>query len=165
MPANPFRAVSRSGLVVLLVFLVVLECAGGAGLYVSNRSAGAAPATPLPHPSAKPTAVYQGPPVLTVQNFPRTVLAGHKETFSVRLKGLPNVLLKYTISYPDGHQEGVDVLTDGTGYSKHSFLIKIKLAPRQRETIGIGVSYGNKLQVSTRFAVQGPVEAPKTVKP
>ncbi|MGH2343735.1 MAG: hypothetical protein ACRDG4_00805 [Chloroflexota bacterium] len=165
MPANPFRAVPRTGLILLLVLLIILECAGGAGLYLSNRSASAAPATPRSRvtPVVLPTADYKGPPVLTVQNFPRTVLAGHKETFSVRLKGLPNVLLKYTISYPDGHQEGVDVLTDGTGYSKHAFLIKIKLPPGQRETIGIGVSYGNKLQASTRFAVQGP-EAPTAIR-
>jgi hypothetical protein len=156
MLAKPFRPIPRGGLIILLVLLVALECAGGAGLYFSNRTASAAPLVPVhPTPIPKPTAGYQGPPVLTVQNFPRTVLAGHTETFSVRLKGLPNVLIKYTISYPDGHHEGVDVLTDGTGYSKHSFKIKIKLKPGERQTIGIGVSYGNKLQASTRFAVQG----------
>jgi hypothetical protein len=156
MLAKPFRALPRGGLIILLIVLLALECAGGAGLYFSNRTASAAPVIPVhPTPVAKPTVGYSGPPVLTVQNFPRTVLAGHTETFSVRLKGLPNVLIKYTISYPDGHQEGVDVLTDGTGYSKHSFKIKIKLKPGERQTIGIGVSYGNKLQASTRFAVQG----------
>ncbi len=160
MLAKPFRAIPRAGLILLLVALVALECAGGAGLYFNNRTATAAPVV-QPTPVAKPTVGYQGPPVLTVQNFPRTVLAGHTETFSVRLKGLPNVLIKYTISYPDGHQEGVDVLTDGTGYSKHSFKIKIKLKPGERQTIGIGVSYGNKLQASTRFAVQGAPAAKK----
>ena len=166
MLAGPFRAIPRGGLIMLLALLIVLECAGGAGLYLSNRNANAAPVKPTPHPTAiaKPTPGYKGPPVLTVQNFPRTVLAGHSETFSVRLKGLPNVLIKYTISYPDGHQEGVDVLTDGTGYSKHSFQIKIKLKPGERETIGIGVSYGDKLQASTRFAVQG-VPTTKKKKP
>src|ERR1035437_2738889 len=106
MLAKPFRAIPRGSLFLLLVLLIVLECAGGAGLYLSNRTASAAPVKPPPHPTpvAKPTEGYTGPPVLTVQNFPRTVLAGHTETFSVRLKGLPNVLIKYTISYPDGHQ-------------------------------------------------------------
>jgi hypothetical protein len=156
MLAKPFRALPRGGLIILLIVLLALECAGGAGLSFRNRTANAGPVVPVhPTPVAKPTIGYSGPPVLTVQNFPRTVLAGHTETFSVRLKGLPNVLIKYTISYPDGHQEGVDVLTDGTGYSKHSFKIKIKLKPGERQTIGIGVSYGNKLPASTRFAVQG----------
>ena len=164
MLGRPFRALPRAMLIVILLILLALEAAGGAALYWNNRTtkaAGGATPTPTLKPGVPggpinvPTA-YKGPPILTVQNFPRTVVAGHYETFSVRLAGLPNVLLTYSLSYPDGHTESVKVLTDGTGYSKHAFLIKFKLAPGQRAPIGIGVSYSNKLQAFTRFAVQAP---------
>lgn len=163
MLGRPFSGLSRGALRGLLVVLIALECAAGAGLYLSNRSAtaSAGPATPSPSPGSSQmppnrATPYKGPPILTVQNFPRTVIAGHYETFSVRLKGLPNVLLTYSISYPNGRIESVKVLTDTTGYSKHAFLIHFKLAPGQRAPIGIGVSYSNKLQAFTRFAVQAP---------
>jgi len=164
MLSQPFSGLSRGALRVVLVVLVVLECAAAAGLYLGNRpvsanSGSAATATPvqgaadavIPHPTA-----YNGPPILTVQNFPRTVIAGHYETFSVRLRGLPNVLLTYKIGYPDGSTDAVKVLTDSTGYSKHAFLIRFELAPGQRAPIGIGVSYSHQLQAYTRFAVQSP---------
>ncbi len=172
MLSKPFIGLSRGALIVVLLVLVALECAGAAGLYLGNRTASAnsnpratptpvrlTPAAPFPGPTA-----YKGPPILTVQNFPRTVVAGHYETFSVRLRGLPNVLLTYKIGYPDGTTDAVKVLTDSTGYSKHAFLIKFKLAPGQRAPIGIGVSYSHQLQAYTRFAVQAP-SAAKAKKP
>ncbi|HVC79882.1 MAG TPA: hypothetical protein VNL35_05185 [Chloroflexota bacterium] len=172
MLSKPFGGLSRGALVVVLVILVALEGAGAVGLYLGNHTASAnsisggtatpgmgAPATAAPDPTT-----YNGPPILTVQNFPRTVIAGHYETFSVRLRGLAHVLLTYRIGYPDGSTDAVKVLTDSTGYSKHSFLITYNLGASHRAPITIGVSYSQKLQAYTRFAVQAP-DPTKTTKP
>ena len=161
MLVRPFRSLPRSTLIRLLILFLLIEVAGAAGLVATNKSSSAAAPTPTATAIKKPTVnivvstPYVGPPVLTVQNYPRTVINGHSETFSVRLKGLPHVLVTYSIAYPDGRTESVQVLTDGTGYSKHRFLITYKLGHGKRKPIGIGVSYSDKLQAFTRFAVQG----------
>jgi len=153
MLARPFRAMPKGRLITLLILFLLLEAAGGAGLYVNNRPA--AQAAP-PHATATPLPVYKGPATLSIQNTPRTVVLGHQETFSVQLKGLKHVILIYTVAYPDGSQDQEKVLTDSTGFSKKSFTIKYKPQHGNRDTVGISVSYGGKIQASTRFAVQAP---------
>jgi hypothetical protein len=147
MFGRQLRSMSKSMLKAMLVALVLIEIGLGTGLYFSSKSSSAAPtpsATPAPRPCTATSSVL---------NYPRTVLIGHYETFSVCLKHLPNVILTYTLSFPDSSTKSYKVLSDRTGYSKQKFLIKY--VPRgYRETIGIGVSYLNKTQIDTRFAVQ-----------
>ena len=157
MLSRPFRAMPKGRLVTLLILFLLLEAAGGAGLYVNNRPAAQAATAPMPTPPPS----YRGPVVLKVQNSPRTVIMGHEETFSVQLKGLKRVKLVYTVAYPDGSTDAKQVLTDGTGYSKVKFKITYKPQHGNRDSIGISVSYGNKLQAATRFAVQLPDTAAK----
>jgi hypothetical protein len=150
MLARPFRSMSRSALVLLLLVLVILELVLGTGLYVStkgNTTAATATATPPPFRACNSTG--------KVENYPRTVLIGQYETFSVCLHGLKNQVLTYTLSYPDGTTQEVKVLSDKTGYSKERFLIKYK-PQGLRDSVGIGVSYQDKVQIATRFAVQNP---------
>ena len=152
MLARPFRAMPKGRLVTLLILFLLLEAAGGAGLYVNNRPAANAAA---PRSTATPPG-HRGQAALIIQNTPRTVILGHQETFSVQLKGLENVILVYTISYPDGSLDQEKVLTDRTGFSKKSFTIKYKPQHGNRDSVGINVSYGGRIQASTQFAVQLP---------
>jgi hypothetical protein len=152
MLSRPFRGLPKRRLVTLLILFLLLEAALGGGLYVNNRPVNAS--QPIQQLTRQPS--YRGPVVLKVQNTPRTVILGHEETFSVQLKGLKRVILTYTVAYPDGSTDSKKVLTDNTGYSKVKFLINFRPQHGNRDSIGIGVSYANKLQASTRFAVQLP---------
>jgi hypothetical protein len=141
---------TKSSLLLLLLVLVVLELVLGTGLYVSGKgNSTAAPVSPTPPPFRACNSTGK------VENYPRTVLIGQYETFSVCLKGLKNQILTYTLSYPDGTTQETKVLSDKTGYSKERFLIKYK-PQGHRDSVGIGVSYQNKVQITTRFAVQNP---------
>jgi hypothetical protein len=149
MLSRPFRGLPKRRLVTLLILFLLLEAALGGGLYVNNRPvASAAPPPPAP--------IYRGPVVLKVQNTPRTVILGHKETFSVQLKGLKRVILTYTVAYPDGKTDSYKVLTDITGFSKLRIPVTFRPQHGNRDTIGISVSYGTTLEAATRFAVQLP---------
>jgi hypothetical protein len=134
----------------LLALFVVLEIALGGAFYFSAK--GSTKAAVVPVTTVRRTCHSAG----TVQNYPRTVLIGHYETFSVCLKDLPNVILTYTLSFPDGTTPSIKVLSDKTGFSKQRFLIKYTPQGR-RDSVGIGVSYLGKTQINTRFAVQNPL--------
>lgn len=147
--SRPFAGLPRQRLIFMLILFLLLEAALGGGLYVNNR-----PAAIAALPTAPPT--YKGPALLKVQNSPRTVILGHKETFSVQLKGLKHAVLTYTVAYPDGTTDSKKVLTDATGYSKVQFAITFRPQHGNRDSIGISVSAGKTLEAATRFAVQLP---------
>jgi len=153
MLSKPFRKMSKIGLGIILLLLLVVEGLSGYGLYVNNKTASASVvAQPTPIPTIDRTIVH------TVQNFPRTVVTGHYETFSVTLNKRKHVPVVYEIFNPGAIKptESVTVYTDANGYSQHRFLITVKPKSGQRDTIGIGVYYQGELQVYTRFAVQVP---------
>lgn len=151
MLSRPFRGMARGRLFVMLILLLLVEAAGGAGLYVNNRHASAA--TPPAVRAATPTAA---PTLATIRNYPRTVVVGKTETFSVRLPELANQQVTYVVAYPDGAVDRVTVHSDVTGFSQHTFLIQFKPAGR-REAIGIGVYVNGQKRAFTQFAVQLPV--------
>lgn len=149
MLARPFLSLSKGTLSLLLVLFVLLEIALGSAFYFTTKSSPKTAIAPIP---AGRKVCHS---TSTVQNFPRTVLINHYETFSVCLKDLPNVILTYTLSFPDGTTPSIKVLSDKTGFSKQRFLIKYK-PQGKRDSVGIGVSYLGKTQINTRFAVQNP---------
>jgi hypothetical protein len=99
-----------------------------------------------------------------VKNYPRTVMIGQYETFSVCLPNLPNRLLTYTIAYPDGTTQEAKVLSDRTGYSKERFLINFQ-PQGSRDSVSTGVSYQDTVQIATRFAIQNQNNTIETSTP
>jgi hypothetical protein len=151
MLSRPFRGMGRGRLIVILIVLLLVEAVGGAGIYVNNHQAEAAQA---PQPMHKPAAVA-GPAMRLVHNYPRTVVVGKTETFSVRLPELADKRVTYVVAYPDGSVDQVEVQTDASGFSQHTFLIQYKPNDR-REAIGIDVYYMAHKRAFTQFAVQLP---------
>lgn len=155
MLSAPFKGLPRGRLFFLLVLFLLLEAAGGAGLYVNNRSASAAP-TPPPTPTrAAPKRTE-----VKVHNFPRTVVVGQSETFSARISDLANKQLTYIVAYPDGSVDKEIVQADVTGFSQQRFVIAYRPHDR-REAIGIGVYYHGERRAFTQFAVQLPTRKPR----
>lgn len=157
MLARPFLGMSRGALRLLLVFLIVLEIALGAGLYMTSKNADANSVAIAPSPTVTPS----GPEATkrctskTIRNSPKTVVVGQSETFSACLPDLPNVLVTYKLTFPDRTSKTIQVLSDVTGYSKQIFQIKYR-PQSARDTVGISVSYHGLVQKQTRFAVQIP---------
>jgi hypothetical protein len=144
-----------------LLALVVVELLLAAGLYKTTQQAASTGS------GVQPSVV---PPVGTatrhhgqtanlplVQNWPRTVVVGNKELFSVRLPHLPNTSVTYTLVFPNEPPHTQVMKTDASGFSKVIFDITHQPA-QYREPVVISVYYHGVQEATTRFAVQLPVK-------
>lgn len=152
MLSKPFRGMTRSRLLILLVLLLALEAAGGAGLYLNNRPAAAGTVAIVP------TATPVGAVPLYVTAMPSLLIAGKPAAFASRLPGLANKPVTYQIVYSDGKHQTVHTICDVSGYSSGNFTLRF--APeKRRETIIVRVLDGKKLLISTDFDVLLPAKA------
>jgi hypothetical protein len=122
-----------------------------------------------PSPVARPQVVKRGrhsgngrssakggaPGTIVIHNFPRTVVVGQAERFSVLLPGQPHTWLTYILHYPDGHEDHIPVRTDGRGYSSYTFHVSPYQARHFRETGSVGVEDADgRMLAYTRIAIQ-----------
>jgi hypothetical protein len=105
--------------------------------------------------SQAPAPTASAPGTLVIHNFPRTVVVGQAERFSVLLPGQPHTWLTYILHYPDGHEDHIPVRTDGRGYSSHTFHVSPYQARHFRETGSVGVEDADgRVLAYTRIAIQ-----------
>lgn len=139
----------RMRLVILLLVLLALEAAGGAGLYANNRPAAASPAAPTTAPA---TAQHLG----AVTASPALLLAGRRAVFTSQIDGLKSSAVLYRLQYANGSQQVGGTTTDVAGFSSHSFILKY-LARRGTEQVTVTVLSHGAPVAATRFDVLLPV--------
>jgi hypothetical protein len=157
MLSLPFRRLPVRILRLLLLLLIGVELLLGLSLYRVTRTTASSTHVPVAvHAqrvvASKSTAL---PALPVVQNKPRTVVAGNKELFSVKLPKLSNAFVTYTITYPNEASMTKVMKTDGTGFSKVVFPINY-MPVKYREPVVISVYYKGIEEAATRFAVQQP---------
>ena len=76
-------------------------------------------ATPVTRPVKRRPVIR--PHFEAVSNYPRTVIMGSTERFSVRSVGLNNAPLIYLLRYPNGKTIQAYVQADARGYSSYTF--------------------------------------------
>jgi len=150
MLSKPFRGMTRSRLLILLVLLLALEGAGGAGLYRNNHPAAAGSVT-----AASPTPATSAP--LYVTAMPSLLIARKLASFASRLPDLANKTVTYQVKYSDGKTQTAQAVCDVSGYSSTSFTLRYAPVLR-RETITVRVLSGKQVRISTVFSVLLPAK-------
>lgn len=163
MLSLPFRGLPVRLLRILLVALIAVEVVLALSLYETARPLASGPSHTATSRGSRPTTVASHHRAVAatlpiVQNTPRTVVAGDKEVFSVKLPRLPNTFVTYTLTYPNEASMTKVMKTDATGFSKVVLVID-QVPATYREPVVLSVYFNGTQEATTRFAVQQPAKA------